>query len=70
VEDRIAGGDFRPVLAWLRERIHGRGRRTPAGDLCRELTGQPLSHRPLLRHLNGRLRPIYGLPGDGPRAAD
>ncbi len=62
LDRQIAQGDFSNLLAWLRENIHSRGRRTPASELCEELTGAPLSHRPLMRHLNRRLRPIYALP--------
>ena len=58
------------ALAWLRENIHSRGRRTPANKLCGELTGAPLSHRPLMRHLDQRLRPIYGLPAGHLHAVD
>jgi carboxypeptidase Taq len=63
IEESLRAGDFRPVLAWLREKIHRHGRRYPAAELCRTLTGEPLTHEPLLRHLRAKLDPIYRLDG-------
>jgi carboxypeptidase Taq len=61
LDQQMAQGEFSALLAWLRENIHEAGRRFPADELCRNLTGKPLSHEPLMRHLSSRLRPIYGL---------
>jgi len=63
VEDSLRSGDFRPVLTWLREKIHGHGRCYSASELCTSLTGTPLGHEPLLRHLRAKLDPIYRLDG-------
>jgi carboxypeptidase Taq len=63
VEDSLREGDFSPVLTWLREKIHAHGRCYPATELCTSLTGVPLSHEPLLRHLRDKLDPIYRLDG-------
>jgi carboxypeptidase Taq len=60
IDGRMARGDFAALLGWLREKIHGHGRRFSAGDLCRRITGAPLSHGALMRHLEGKLRGIYG----------
>lgn len=54
-------GEFSALLTWLREHIHTHGMRFKAGELCERITGQPLSPDPLLRHLEGKLRPVYGL---------
>ncbi len=54
-------GDFTALLAWLRLNIHGHGRRFRARELCERITGRPLEHAPLLRHLEGKLRPLYGI---------
>ena len=54
-------GAFDGLRSWLNERIHAHGRRYRAADLCREVTGRPLSAEPLMRHLEGKLRPLYGL---------
>lgn len=61
LDARHARGDFAPLKHWLNTHIHTHGKRYRAGDLCRRLTGQPLSADPLLRHLEGKLKPIYGV---------
>lgn len=58
---RIAKGDFAPLLRWLRKNIHQHGKRYRAGELCKRVTGKPLSSDPLMRHLEGKVRPIYGV---------
>ena len=57
----IAGGEFKELLAWLRREIHVRGRRLTAPELCRTLTGKPLSALPFMSYLEGKLRPLYAL---------
>ena len=54
-------GEFAALLSWLREQIHSHGQRFRAGELCERITGKPLSADPLMRHLEGKLRPVYGL---------
>lgn len=54
-------GEFRPLLDWLRDRIHGHGQRFSAPELVERVTGEPLSHQPLMAHLRGKLEPLYGL---------
>lgn len=61
VEDGFARGEFAPLLRWLNERIHSHGRRFLPEELCREVTGEPLSAAPFTRHLEGKLLPLYGL---------
>lgn len=58
---QFARGEFLPLKTWLNERIHSIGKRFPAGELVRQVTGQPLSHTSLMSHLNQRFRPLYGL---------
>ena len=70
LDGQIAHGEFGALLGWLREKIHARGRRVPASELCSELTGKPLSHEPLMRHLKSKLRPIYGMTGSGVASSD
>ncbi len=57
----FARGDFKPLKTWLNENIHQHGRKYLPAELCRLVTGKPLSPEPLMRHLEGKLRPIYGL---------
>lgn len=61
IEAQFASGEFSTLLRWLRTRIHANGRRLTAADLCRAVTGRGLSHEPLMRHLRGKLFPIYRL---------
>jgi carboxypeptidase Taq len=61
LRDRIAAGEFAGLLGWLREQVHAHGRRFKADELCRRVTGGPLGHGPLMRHLEGKLRPLHGL---------
>jgi carboxypeptidase Taq len=57
----FAAGRFDPLLTWLNRKIHQQGMRHPAATLCELVTGAPLSPEPLMRHLEGKLRPLYGL---------
>jgi len=61
MERRHERGEFAPTLAWLTEKIHRHGRRWRAEELCKRITGQGLGHEALVRHLEGKLKPIYGL---------
>ncbi len=61
MRDRMRAGDFAPLLTWLREKIHQHGRRYGAAELCKQITGKPLSADPLMRHLEGKLKPVYGM---------
>lgn len=54
-------GEFEPLRKWLTENIHRHGRRYGASELCKRITGRELSADPLMRHLEGKLKPIYGL---------
>ncbi len=61
LESKMERGAFGDLLAWLREKIHAPGKRYRAGELCEMVTGEPLSAEPLMRHLERRIRPAYGL---------
>jgi carboxypeptidase Taq len=61
VEAGLARGEFGPILGWLRQRIHARGRLLRAADLCREATGAALSAEPYLAYLNTKFGDLYGL---------
>lgn len=58
---QMSRGEFGSLKAWLNKNIHAHGRRYRSAELSRMLTGKPLSADPLMRHLEGRLRPIYGI---------
>jgi len=57
----FARGEFNPLKSWLNEKIHHRGQCYTAAELVQLITGQPLSHTPLIRHLRGKLEPLYGI---------
>ncbi|HMC66992.1 MAG TPA: carboxypeptidase M32 [Gemmataceae bacterium] len=54
-------GDFAPLKRWLNEKIHRPGQTYRAADLCRRVTGKPLTHQPLLAYLRGKYGPFYGI---------
>jgi carboxypeptidase Taq len=54
-------GDFGGLKAWLNEKIHRPGQRHRANDLCRRVTGGPLSPKPLVHYLRAKYTPLYGL---------
>ena len=57
----MAKGEFAPILDWLREKIHCHGRRFSAEDLCTRITGSPLQCEPLMRHLEAKVKTVYGV---------
>lgn len=61
LEEQFRKGEFSNLKKWLNEKIHRHGKRYAPEKLCEVVTGKPLSADPLLRHLEGKLRPVYGL---------
>ena len=59
--DGFARGEFAPLRKWLNENIHIHGKRYSPSELVQRVTGKPLSAEPLMRHLEGKLRPLYGI---------
>ncbi len=57
----FARGEFAPLRAWLNANIHIHGKRYSPSELVQRVTGKPLSAEPLMRHLEGKLRPLYGI---------
>lgn len=60
LNDQFAAGDYQPMLKWLRENVHSKGRRHYTLEFTREVTGQELSPRFLVRYLKERYLPLYG----------
>ena len=54
-------GEFDGLRQWLGSNIHTHGRRFTPTELVQRVTGKPLSAEPLMRHLEGKLRPLYGI---------
>ena len=61
LHDQFEKGEFGDLKRWLNKNIHSHGERYRAPDLCRHVTGKPLTAEPLLRYLERKLRPLYGL---------
>lgn len=61
LDDGFAKGEFRQLLGWLNTNIHRQGRRWLSADLCVQVTGKPLSADPFIRHLEAKLKPMYGI---------
>jgi carboxypeptidase Taq len=61
LDDQFARGEFDGLKKWLNTNIHAQGMRYRPLELCQHVTGAPLSAEPLMRHLDGKLRPLYGL---------
>ncbi len=59
--DMFARGDFEPLRTWLNTNIHRRGKQLPATRLVQVVTGETLSHEPLIAHLRNRFGPLYEL---------
>jgi len=55
VDGQIEAGDFGPLQAWLRERVHAHGRKLPAAELLARVTGQELAVAPFLCYLRDKL---------------
>lgn len=61
LDEMFAKGQFKPLKAWLNEKIHRHGKRYPAARLVEVVTGKPLSSEPLVRHLRTKFSGLYGL---------
>jgi len=59
VVDDFKQGDFSRLLAWLRTNVHTQGRRYPALELVKRVTGEPLSPKRLLDYLEDRYGALY-----------
>lgn len=59
--EHIRRGEFRPLLAWLRNNIHRHGQRWRADELIRQVSGRPLSTGPFATYIEEKFKPLYGL---------
>jgi len=57
----ISQGEFRPLLAWLREKIHRHGAKFEPQDLIRKVTGTGITPEPYMRYLTTKYSEIYHL---------
>jgi carboxypeptidase Taq len=61
LDEQFGQGEFQPLKNWLVDRIHIHGMRYPAPELVEQVTGRPLSHKPLMDHLRAKYGPLYGV---------
>ncbi|HIP71710.1 MAG TPA: carboxypeptidase M32, partial [Anaerolineae bacterium] len=61
IGEAMAGGNPAPLVEWLRENVHGYGRKFPPAELVQRATGQPLSHKPFIRYAAAKFSEIYEL---------
>ncbi|MEW6411280.1 MAG: carboxypeptidase M32 [Candidatus Zixiibacteriota bacterium] len=61
IMEDFARGEFSRLLQWLSKNIHQQGFKYYSNDLCKKVTGQPLSHKPLLDYLYEKYEGIYGI---------
>ncbi len=58
---QIQEGNFKELLAWLRENVHRHGRKFKPQYLVKKIVGTTISPEPYLRYLNEKFGAIYGL---------
>jgi len=61
LEDSFSRGEFAPLLSWLRERIHGHGRKFTARELMKREFSVELGAQPLLKYLREKYTELYEL---------
>ncbi|MCB9161832.1 MAG: carboxypeptidase M32 [Caldilineaceae bacterium] len=59
LDDRLAAGDYAPLLAWLTENIYRHGRAFSPEELLVCTTGAPLSTGPYLAYLRTKFDDLY-----------
>lgn len=57
----LQGGEPRPLLHWLQERIYRHGQRYAPAALIEHATGRPPSPEPMLKYLRRKYGEMYGL---------
>jgi carboxypeptidase Taq len=58
---QMSRGEFAPLREWMQKNVYQHGRRYSASELVERITGKPLSHAALMRHLHGKFGPLFGL---------
>jgi carboxypeptidase Taq len=61
LDAQFAKGEFEPLKGWLNENIHRHGCRYRADRLVQVVTGESLSHEPLVAHLRAKYDELYDL---------
>ena len=61
LDAQLRAGDFAPILAWLRERIHAKGHLQSAEELMTSVTGRPLGIDAWMDYATAKYSDLYGL---------
>ncbi len=61
LDEDFRRGDFTRLREWLTEKIYREGKRYRAQDLCKKITGKPVSHAPLMKYLKRKYGELYKL---------
>ena len=57
----VRAAETQPILDWMRERIHVKGRLLPAPQLIEQATGEKPTAAPLIAYLEGKFGRLYDL---------
>jgi carboxypeptidase Taq len=57
----VGSGNFKPLLDWLRAKVHHVGRRRSATQLIEDVTGLPPTPDAFLRYLEKKYHALYGV---------
>ena len=58
---QIRGGDFSPLLDWMRKNVHKRGSILKPAELIEEATGSPPSPEAFVEYLDNKVRLLYSI---------
>lgn len=61
LEESIRSGNTLPLLQWLRQCIHQKGRFYTSNELCESITGEPLHTAHFMQYAKEKYTAIYGL---------
>lgn len=60
-DEMVARGEFAPILAWLREKIHTHGSKFTPAELVRRVTGEAMDPQAYIAYLQGKYGELYGV---------
>lgn len=61
VKDQMRGGNFEPVLTWMKEKVHRHGAKFEPQELVERVTGSRIDGEPYLNYLKTKFGEIYNL---------
>jgi carboxypeptidase Taq len=61
LDRQLAGGEFTPLLGWLREHVHRHGRKLTPDELVMRATGRPIEAGPWIAYARQKFSSLYGL---------